>query len=100
MNRTDAQRRIEQLAREIQEHDQRYYGEDRPTISYADYDRLNRELQTLEEQYPELRPLDSPTLRVGAALRTAFRKVPHVAPMISLDSLMDLGEVREFDVRV
>ena len=100
MKRTEAERRIEELAREIHAHDQRYYGDDRPTISDAAYDRLFRELTELEEQFPDLRPPDSPTLRVGAALRTAFRKVPHVAPMMSLDSLMDEGDVREFDARV
>ena len=99
-NETGARLRIEQLTREIQEHDQRYYGDNQPSISDAAYDRLFRELQELEAAHPELRPPDSPTLRVGAALRTAFQKVPHVAPMISLDSLMAEDEVREFDARV
>jgi len=98
--RTDARKRIEQLTREIHEHDQRYYGENRPAISDAAYDRLYRELVELEESHPDLRLPDSPTLRVGAAMRTAFQKVPHVAPMISLDSLMAEEEVREFDARV
>ncbi len=103
MNRTKetgARPRIEQLTREIQEHDQRYYGDNQPSISDAAYDRLYRELVELEEANPELRQPDSPTLRVGSALRTAFQKVPHVAPMISLDSLMAEDEVREFDARV
>jgi len=76
---TQARKRIEQLSREIHEHDQRYYGEDRPTVSDAEYDRLFRELVALEEEHPDLRLPDSPTLRVGMAMRTAFRKVPHVA---------------------
>jgi len=100
MNHSEARRRIAQLSREIHEHDQRYYGEDRPVISDAEYDRLFRELKELEQQFPELKLPDSPTLRVGAALRTAFKKVPHVAPMLSLDSVMDADEVREFDARV
>jgi DNA ligase (NAD+) len=95
-----ARKRIEQLSREIHEHDQRYYGEDRPTVSDAEYDRLFRELVALEEAHPELRLPDSPTSRVGAAMRTAFRKVPHVAPMLSLDSLMNADEVKDFDARV
>ena len=99
-NLKEARQRIEQLAHEIQEHDQRYYGDNRPSISDAAYDGLFRELVELEEAHPELRLPDSPTLRVGAALRTAFQKVPHVAPMISLDSLMAEDEVREFDARV
>ena len=100
MNRTESRQRIEQLTREIHEHDQRYYGEARPSISDAAYDQLYRELAALEEAHPDLRLPDSPTLRVGAALRTAFLKVAHVAPMISLDSLMAADEVREFDARV
>src|SRR5206468_696536 len=77
-----------------------YHVLDRPTISDAAYDRLFRELKALEEQYPDLRLPDSPTLRVGGGLREGFRKVPHVAPMGSLDSLMEREEVLEFDARV
>ena len=100
MNRTESKRRIEQLAREIREHDRRYYAEDKPTISDAKYDRLFAELQALEEAHPDLRPPDSPTLRVGGAMREGFRKVRHVRPMLSLDSIMDEDGVREFDARV
>ncbi len=100
MNRTEARRRIEELAAEIREHDHRYYALDKPTISDAAYDKLFRELQALEEAWPDLRPADSPTLRVGGGMREAFRKVRHTAPMRSLDSLMEAGEVREFDARV
>jgi DNA ligase (NAD+) len=100
MTRAEARERIQRLAEEIREHDHRYYALDQPAISDAAYDRLYRELQALEEQYPDLRPPDSPTLRVGGAMRTAFRKVPHLRPMLSLDSLMDEEEVREFDARV
>ncbi|HYM80954.1 MAG TPA: NAD-dependent DNA ligase LigA, partial [Candidatus Limnocylindria bacterium] len=99
MNRAQAKQRIEALAREIREHDVRYYAHDRPTISDARYDQLFRELADLEREFPQLRPPDSPTFRVGGTLRTAFKKVPHVAPMLSLESLMDAGEVREFDAR-
>ena len=100
MSRADARRRIAELSREIAEHDHRYYALNRPTISDAEYDRRLRELIELEERFPDLRLPDSPTLRVGGSLRTAFKKVPHVRPMLSLDSLMDESEVREFDARV
>ena len=100
MTKAEARKRIEQLAREIREHDHRYYVLDRPSISDAEYDRLFRELTALEERYPDLRPPDSPTLRVGGGLRTAFKKVRHVKPMLSLDSLMERDEVLEFDGRV
>src|SRR5207248_1607344 len=84
----------------IHEHDHRYYVLDRPAITDAAYDRLYRELKELEEQHPDLRLPDSPTHRVGGGLREGFRKVHHVAPMGSLDSLMDRDEAIEFDARV
>jgi DNA ligase (NAD+) len=100
VTRAEAKRRIEALAKEISEHDYRYYALDKPSVSDAEYDRLYRELEDLEERFPELRPPDSPTLRVGTGMRTAFKKVPHLKPMLSLDSLMDREEVLEFDARV
>ena len=100
MTRAEARKRIVQLANEIREHDRRYYLLDQPSISDARYDQLFRELSELEERHPDLRPPDSPTLRVGGALRQAFKKVPHVQPMRSLDSLMEREEVLAFDERV
>ena len=100
MTRPEAKKRIETLAREIREHDHRYYVLDKPTIPDAQYDRLLRELQSLEETYPELRLPDSPTQRVSGPMRAAFKKVPHTGLMLSLESLMEADEVREFDARV
>jgi DNA ligase (NAD+) len=100
VTRAQAKKRIAELAEEIREHDYRYYALDKPTISDAQYDRLFRELQSLEEAHPDLRPPDSPTLRIGHGMRTAFKKIEHLQPMLSLDSLMDEAEVREFDARV
>src|SRR5260221_5415331 len=100
MNRDEARRRIGQLAAEIREHDYRYYALDKPSISDAAYDRLMRELQMLEAEYPDLRPEDSPTLRVGGAMRSAFKKLKHLRPMLSIDSIVRDDEVKEFDERV
>ena len=100
MTRAEAKKRIERLAEEIRGHDHRYYVLDRPSISDAAYDRLMRELQDLEEQFPDLRAPDSPTQRVGGGLRTAFKKVRHLQAMLSIDSLMGAEEVLEFDGRV
>ena len=100
MTKADAQKRIAKLTQEIGEHDYRYYQLDKPSISDAAYDKLLRELGELEAQYPDLRLPDSPTQRVGGALRKGFKKVAHVRPMQSLDSLMEADEVREFDGRV
>jgi DNA ligase (NAD+) len=62
VSRAEAKKRIEALAREIREHDYRYYALDRPTVSDAQYDRLYRELTALETEFPDLRPPDSPTM--------------------------------------
>src|SRR5262249_11243378 len=69
MTRAEAKTRIAALSAEIREHGHRYHVLDRPTISDAQYDRMFKELQALEEEFPDLRPPDSPTLRVGAAPR-------------------------------
>ena len=100
MTKTEAKQRITELADELREHDHRYYVLDKPTISDAGYDKLMRELKALEEEHPDLRLPDSPTQRVAGGLREGFKKVKHVRAMLSLDSLMDEAEVREFDERV
>jgi len=100
MTRTEARTRIAELSTEIREHDHRYYVLDKPTISDAAYDKLMRELVALEEAHPDLRAPDSPSQRVGGGLREGFKKVKHLRPMLSLDSLMSADEVREFDERV
>ena len=100
MTKSEAKQRIAELADELREHDHRYYVLDKPTISDAAYDQLMRELKQLEEEHPELRLPDSPTQRVSGGLRAGFKKVKHLRPLLSLDSLMDEGEVREFDERV
>jgi DNA ligase (NAD+) len=95
-----ARKRIAELASEIREHDYRYYVLDQPSIADAAYDKLMRELVELEEQHPDLRTPDSPTLRVAGGLREGFKKVKHVRPLLSLDSIMDESAIREFDERV
>jgi DNA ligase (NAD+) len=100
MTKTEARERVEALAAEIREHDHRYYVLDKPTISDAGYDKLMRELKALEDEFPDLKLPDSPTQRVSGGLREGFKKVKHVRPLLSLDSLMQEGEVREFDERV
>ena len=100
MTRAEAKQRIAELSDEIREHDHRYYVLDKPSISDAAYDKLLRELKSLEEEHPELRLADSPTQRVAGGLRAGFKKVKHLRPMLSLDSLMNEQEAREFDERV
>jgi DNA ligase (NAD+) len=100
MTKTEARERIAELSEEIREHDHRYYVLDKPSISDAAYDKLLRELQSLEEEFPDLRAPDSPTQRVAGGLRAGFKKVRHLRPLLSLDSLMQESEAREFDERV
>lgn len=97
---TSAAKEVERLRRQIEAHNRRYYVDDAPTISDAEYDALFRRLVALEAAHPELRDDDSPTQRVGAAPAAAFAAVVHGLPMLSLDNAMSVDEFREFDTRV
>jgi DNA ligase (NAD+) len=92
--------RAAQLRRELTHHNYRYYVLDDPEIPDAEYDRLMRELQALEQDHPELRTPDSPTQRVGAAPLAAFVEVAHRLPMLSLGNALEEAEMRDFDRRV
>ncbi|HSH43289.1 MAG TPA: NAD-dependent DNA ligase LigA [Arenicellales bacterium] len=92
--------RASQLAEELSQHNFRYYVLDDPSISDAEYDRLLRELQDIEEQYPELKTPDSPTQRVGAPPLEAFDTVEHGEPMLSLNNAFEEEEVEAFDQRI
>ncbi len=93
-------RRVEALRKEIREHDYRYYVLDAPLISDQEYDKLMRELQDLEDAYPELRVPDSPTQRVGGQPIKEFATVAHDPPMLSLANSYSEEEIRDFDRRV
>ena len=95
-----ARRRVVELRGLIAHHDYRYHVLDDAEIPDVEYDRLMRELQTLEEQHPDLVSADSPTQRVGATPSDAFDPVHHRVPMLSLANAFDEEEVREFDRRV
>jgi DNA ligase (NAD+) len=92
--------RAEKLRREIERHNFLYYVKDAPEISDAEYDRLFRELQALEQAQPELRTPDSPTQRVGGAPLPEFAEVRHRMPMLSIANAFAEYEVRAFDQRV
>jgi DNA ligase (NAD+) len=100
LTRAAAERELARLAREIAHHDMRYYREDAPEISDADYDLLRRRNQALEARFPELVRPDSPSHRVGAPPVSDFGKVRHAVPMLSLDNAMAGDEVVEFLRRV
>lgn len=92
--------RAQRLRRELELANHNYYTRDEPAIPDAEYDRLFRELQDLEQQYPGLATPDSPTQRVGAAPLATFSAVAHVTPMLSLNNAFETGEVEAFDRRV
>ena len=93
-------KRAEELRSALDEHNYRYYVLDDPGIPDAEYDRLFRELQTLELEHPELASDDSPTRRVGSSAETSFEEVVHRLPMLSLDNAFNADELRDFDRRV
>ena len=97
---SDLQKKIESLRDEIRYHNYRYHTLDDIEIPDAEYDRLVRELQQLEAEHPELITPDSPTQRVGAEPSGALRTVQHRLPMLSLDNVFSVDELREFHRRV
>jgi DNA ligase (NAD+) len=100
MKRQDTQIGIESLRDEIRRHEYRYYVLDDPEISDAEFDRLMNELKKLEAAHPELITPESPTQRVGGKPREGFVKVPHSAPMLSLDNAYSEEELRDWERRV
>lgn len=92
--------RVRELRDTLNEYNYHYYVLDEPKVPDAEYDRLFRELQTLENEHPELVTDDSPTRRVGATGETSFAEVVHRLPMLSLDNVFDDQEMRDFDRRV
>lgn len=91
---------MHQLAEEIREHQYRYYVEDRPTVSDAQFDNLWRELLALEESHPDLVDPNSPTREVGGGFSTHFTQVDHIEPMMSLDNVFDEEELESWFERV
>ncbi|MFA5371182.1 MAG: NAD-dependent DNA ligase LigA [Sideroxydans sp.] len=96
------QQRIAQLRAEIERHSHNYYVLDAPAIPDAEYDKLFRELQTLEAQHPELLTADSPTQRVGGKALDGFMPVRHAVPMLSIRTETDTeaSGATNFDTRV
>src|SRR5206468_13090828 len=88
------------LADEIARHDIRYYQDDAPSISDADYDALKQRNAAIEARFPHLVRDNSPSLRVGASRSEQFAPVEHGVPMLSLDNAFADSEVVDFEARV
>ncbi|MGX2039269.1 NAD-dependent DNA ligase LigA [Methylocaldum sp. MU1018] len=96
----EIKRRADELRKEIEFHNRRYYQLDSPLISDAEYDRLMQELLAIERQYPDLVTPDSPTQRVGAPPVKVFATVRHEIPMLSLDNAFSDEDAEDFHRRV
>lgn len=100
MDINEIKARAEELRSQIIYHNNRYYNEDSPEISDFEYDMLLRELEDIENRYPQLVTPDSPTQRVGGEAAEKFSPVEHTVPMESLHDSFSAQEIRDFDSRV
>ena len=100
MTAQQAQEKAEELRQTINQHNYHYYVLDDPTIPDSEYDRLLRELNDLETNYPELITTDSPTQRVGATPLSEFEQVSHSVPMLSLGNAFNEEEMLAFNKRI
>ncbi|MFH0297361.1 NAD-dependent DNA ligase LigA [Bradyrhizobium sp. 31Argb] len=99
---TKAQAKVEhtRLALELEAHDRRYYQEDAPTVTDAEYDALRQRYNAIEKRFPDFVTPDSPSQKVGAAPSGRFKKVRHSLPMLSLDNAFAESDVRDFVDRI
>src|SRR2546423_8262206 len=99
---TKAQAKVEhmRLALELEGHDKRYYQEDAPSVTDAEYDALRQRFNAIEKRFPEFVTSDSPSQKVGAAPSGRFKKVRHAVPMLSLDNAFAEQDVLDFVGRI
>ncbi len=95
-----AEQKIEKLRREIIYHEKKYYVDNDPQISDFEFDKLVKELEELEKQFPELIVPESPTQRVGEQPISGFASVEHSTPMLSLDNCYSFEELKDFEDRI
>lgn len=96
----EARHRVDELQELLWQYSHEYYVLDQPTVTDQEYDQLYYELVELEEAFPELVHLDSPTQAVGGQLLEGFEKVAHSTPMMSLDDAFNFEELKAFDKRL
>ena len=92
--------RYNELVDRINEARAAYYDRDSPTLADADYDRMYREVEEIEERYPQLCGADSPTMSVGGSVDSGFSEVRHLAQMMSLDDVFSLEELAGWETRM
>ncbi|HEY0976797.1 MAG TPA: NAD-dependent DNA ligase LigA [Flavobacteriales bacterium] len=99
MDRVEAERRIAELSEQLEHHNHRYYVLASPEIDDRTFDHLMKELEALENEWPELRSPNSPTQRVGGDITKSFATIAHRYPMLSLSNSYNAEEVAEFVAR-
>lgn len=100
MTQLSPTQRIQELVALLTKYNREYYELDEPSVPDAEYDRLFRELQQLERDYPELATAESPTQKVGSQALAEFQQIRHEMPMLSLDNAFELEEFQAFSNRV
>ncbi|MCW8929153.1 MAG: NAD-dependent DNA ligase LigA [Gammaproteobacteria bacterium] len=100
VKKSDLVAQVQQLHKSLNYHSHRYYVLDDPEIPDVEYDKLFRQLESLEAQYPELISLDSPTQRVGGKVLENFQQVLHEMPMLSLSNAFSSDEIEDFSKRI
>ncbi len=100
MDFISAERRVKELSQLLEYHNNLYYNQDEPEISDFEYDKLLRELENLEDEFPQLKLPSSPTNKVGGSAGEKFSPVVHSVVMESLHDSFSNEELREFDIRV
>lgn len=100
VSKKDIKEKIEKIKSLIRRHEHLYYVANKPAISDQEFDRLYRELKSLEGAHPEFATEDSPTKRVGGAPTKSFVTVKHMTPMMSMDNTYSADELKEFDKRI
>ncbi|KNY25107.1 NAD-dependent DNA ligase LigA [Pseudobacteroides cellulosolvens] len=92
----EVKKRIEELRKLIEYHNERYYNQDDPEITDYEYDQISLELRRLEKEYPEFAVADSPTQKVGGSSKRELRKVQHDVPVVSLQDVFSKEDVYSF----
>ena len=100
MEKEAAAVRLQELKAQIAQHNYYYHVLDAPRISDAAFDALMQELLSLENLYPELVTLDSPSRRVGGTPSAAFQQVRHLLPMLSLENVFSEKDLQDFYLRL
>lgn len=100
MNKNQAKKRIDELNNLTAYYAKKYYDDDNPEISDFEYDMLMNELKTLEKEFPEFVSKNSLTQKVGGTVKEGFTKVQHEVPLLSLQDVFSIEEVRDFDIKM